>query len=96
MKKMKTFKLVSVLGLLLITACGEPSYVKNVEFNTITACLAGIKIYSGQTLQIITDRPDMVSGFLADGRGFGCQLERSGTKGTYVKGWWEAKPSSQD
>lgn len=63
----------------------------NAEFRTMAACLSGIKKSSGQQLKVVTDKPDEVSGFLSNGKGFGCQKKESGTKGTYVEGWYMVK-----
>jgi len=70
------------------TYLADPSAM-NAEFYTISECLEGIKKSSGsKTLKMITDKPNNVSGFLENGDGFGCKLTSSGTKGTYVKGWY--------
>jgi hypothetical protein len=60
----------------------------NAEFRTMSDCLKGIKKNSGHDLKIVTDTPNNVSGFLSNGQGFGCEEVSTGTKGTYVKGWY--------
>lgn len=63
----------------------------NAEFPTMSACLEGIKKNSKQSLQVVTDKPTEVSGFLSNGQGFACQKKESGTKGTYYHGWFMVK-----
>ncbi|MDX9840568.1 MAG: hypothetical protein RBS95_03875 [Desulfobulbus sp.] len=58
------------------------------EFPSLQSCLFAIEKSSGQKLKIITDKPDEVSGFLANGKGFACQKKVTGTKGTYFEGWY--------
>ena len=54
----------------------------------MAACLSGIEKSSGQKLQVVTDKPNDVSGFLSNGKGFGCRKRETGTKGTYFEGWY--------
>jgi hypothetical protein len=64
--------------------------VRSAEFQTMRSCLEGIKKSSGQTLDVVTDEPTEVSGFLSNRKGFACQLKSTGTKGTYYHGWYIA------
>ena len=61
------------------------------EYRTLQECISGIQSSSGNTLKIITDTPDEVSGFLANGQGFACEKKVSGTKGVYFEGWYLIK-----
>ena len=60
----------------------------SAEFYTMSECLEGIKRSSGFDLEVITDRPNEVSGFLSNGEGFGCKKKSTGTKGIYYEGWF--------
>jgi hypothetical protein len=64
--------------------------VRSAEFQTMRSCLEGIKNSSGQTLDVIADKPTKVSGFLSNGEGFACELKSTGTRGTYYHGWYFA------
>ena len=91
---MSIAKFLSSAGLVsvLLAGCGgSPSEVMNAEFRSLSACLEGIKSNSGQSLNVITDKPDKVSGKLANGETFACTREESGTKGTYFAGWYTMK-----
>ncbi|MDL2105228.1 hypothetical protein QQJ69_19020 [Proteus mirabilis] len=60
----------------------------NAEFRTLPECLAAIQKNSGESLKIVTDKPNVVSGFLSNGQPFGCERKESGTKGIYFHGWY--------
>jgi len=75
----------------VIVGCGSPRETMSAESRTLSDCLSSIKKSSGLTLQIVTDEPDMVSGILSNGEGFGCEKKSSGTKGTYYRTWYMVK-----
>ena len=83
-----------LLSVLVITGCGDgkppPSY-RGGETRTLAECLESIKTDSGRSsLDIITDKPDEVSGFFAGSKKpFGCSRKESGTKGVYFEGFYE-------
>jgi hypothetical protein len=83
----------TVLVTFMTTMVGEGNAADamNAEFRTMSECLEGIKKNSKQSLQIVTDKPTEVSGFLSNGQGFACQKKESGTKGTYYHGWFMVK-----
>ena len=75
--------------LVLITDGNENAGdMMKAEFRTMAECLSAIKSNSGQNLEVITDKPQEVSGFLSNGKGFGCSRKESGTKGVYFEGWF--------
>lgn len=88
-------KKISYIFLILFLAaswgCGESKQSMNTEFSSLSTCLSGIKKNTGLSLKIITDKPNEISGFLSNGEGFGCNKVSSGTKGTYVNGWYIVK-----
>ncbi|MBV5329975.1 MAG: hypothetical protein JZU65_20510 [Chlorobium sp.] len=87
----KLCKFLALTGTLAVFIAGN-SYageMMQAEFQTMDDCLAKIKKSSGQALEIVTDKPNNVSGFLANRKGFGCKKKESGTKGTYFEGWYE-------
>jgi hypothetical protein len=56
------------------------------------SCLGTIRAKTRSELDIITDEPGNISGFTSVGRkGFGCKTRSTGTKGTYVEGWYEIR-----
>jgi len=58
------------------------------EFATMASCLSGIKKHSKQSLKIMTDKPDNVSGFLANGKNFRCHKVVTGSGNAYYRGWY--------
>lgn len=90
---MKFIKIAVILSSITVAGCGDGSnsQVMSAEFNTMQSCIAGIEKNSGMSLDIITDKPDEVSGFLSNKEGFGCQRKESGTKGIYYEGWYMIK-----
>lgn len=87
MKSSVMFTLIFILSF-FITTSSYANEVMSAQFRTMAACLSGIKASSGQQLKIVTDKPNEVSGFLFNGKGFGCQKKESGTKGIYFEGWY--------
>ena len=83
---------IAILMLLSILAvsCGEPPELRSAEFLTMRGCLEGIRRDTKQNLKVITDKPDIVSGRLTNGKNFGCRKKMTGTKGTYYLGWYES------
>lgn len=80
------------IGLLFLTGCGDskPRNIQGADFPTMKTCLLSIEKNSGKTLNIITDKPDNVSGNLSNGNFFMCLKKTSGTKGTYYEGSYNA------
>lgn len=71
----------------------EPSTeLMGAEFDSISECLSSIQRKTGEVLDPITDKPNHVSGFLGKtGLQFNCEVMKTGTKGTYVDGWYQVK-----
>lgn len=91
---MKRWIIPTLVSAALIAAMvpqGSAADAMNAESPTMSACLEGIKKNSKQSLQIVTDKPIEVSGFLSNGQGFACQKKESGTKGSYYHGWYMVK-----
>lgn len=92
MKNQTVMRAIVISGCVLFASgAGNAADAMNAEFSTMAKCLEGIKKSSGQELKIVTDKPSEVSGFLANGQGFGCQRTESGSKGTYYRGWYMVK-----
>jgi len=87
---MKSFALLTsaLVASFFIAANCFADEVMSAQFRTMAACLSGIKTSSGQKLKVVMDKPQEVSGFLSNGKGFACQKKESGTKGTYFEGWY--------
>jgi hypothetical protein len=81
---------VLVVGTMLLVACGN-SEVMQGEFSSMPQCLERLKISSGQELEVVTDKPDNVSGFLMNREHFGCIRKESGSRGVYYQGWYGVK-----
>lgn len=62
----------------------------NAKFSSMSKCLKSIEKSSKTSLNIVTDKPEEVSGFLGDSRklGFACEIKETGTEGTFVNGWY--------
>jgi hypothetical protein len=90
---MKIILIVSVVVVLLLAVFKDQDGPKPVwregEFPTMQMCLERLKSDSGSTLNVVTDTPFKVSGFLATGKHFSCQRIQSSAKGTSFKGSYE-------
>ncbi|HBQ2114966.1 TPA: hypothetical protein L7M98_002765 [Klebsiella pneumoniae] len=84
---MKLLKMAAILPVIAVTGCFSDSVMK-AEARTIPECLSLIENSSGQSLRIIRDTPDIVSGKLSNGKTFACERKVSGTKGTYYEAWY--------
>lgn len=60
------------------------------KFSSMNKCLDSIEKASKGALEIVTDKPREVSGFLSTNKklGFACEITETGTEGTYVRGWY--------
>lgn len=86
MRKILGLCLVVGLGL---SGCSKSPKSMNAKFSSMDSCLSSIERDSGMSLEVITDKPNDVSGFLRGTKlGFGCQAESTGTSGLVVKGWY--------
>lgn len=87
---------IAITLALALFGCGEASQVMQAEFSTMEECLAFVRSSTGLALDPMTDRPDKVTGFLGSTkRNFACTQETSGTKGTYVEGWYDVDKDAQ-
>lgn len=96
----RVFTVVAVgIGILILIYIGisslagssssSPSFVYNAKFSSMLGCLRGIESDSGLSLNIISDDPENVSGYLGSTkRDFGCQRKVTGSQGVYYKGWY--------
>ena len=76
-----------VLVLLLTFSLHAETY--GGEFFTIQQCVQTIKMQTHSSkMKITTDKPDQVSGFTSTGLFFDCSVKRTGTKGTFVYGYY--------
>lgn len=84
--------------LFIATSCedGPRTQVRAAEFITIQGCLAGIEKDAGTHIdKIARDKPAIVTGFLANGEQFACEIKTTGTKGTYYYGWYTLPVNTQ-
>ena len=60
------------------------------KFSSMSKCLQSIEKSSKTSLNIITDKPEEVSGLLGGNSklGFACEIKETGTEGTFVEGWY--------
>lgn len=85
-------KILGFVGVVaLSTTSAQADQAMNATFSSMKSCLAGIQRSSGQKLKIVTNKPSEVSGFLENGKGFGCQKKESGTEGVHYAGWYLVK-----
>lgn len=84
----KIIKRTLPLIVLALVACGKEQQTMTGKYSSMQSCIEGTKRHTGGNLNIITDKPDQVSGFLANGKGFGCNVRETGSQGTYVEGWF--------
>ena len=67
----------------------KSSELVGADFYSMTECLNSIRKKSGsKTIKPMTDTPNNVSGYLSNGKQFGCKKKTTGTKGTYYNGWY--------
>jgi len=62
----------------------------NAKFSSMSKCLKSIEKSSKTSLNIVTDKPEEVSGLLGDSHklGFACEIKETGTEGIFVNGWY--------
>lgn len=62
----------------------------SAKFSSMSKCLKSIEKESKASLNIVTDKPEEVSGFLGDSRklGFSCEIRATGTEGIVINGWY--------
>lgn len=96
---MKGLLLVCFIGLSL-SACGgykepkEPTVTREAKFKSIPQCLAYVQMDIVPKLKIVDDTPLKTwGGFEGTDGSFSCELIRSGSQGTYVKGWYQVYKS---
>ena len=77
---------------------GIPSAILNynsntrvADYNNLENCLEAIKENTASNLEIITNQPSEITGFLSNGEHFGCVEKVTDEKGTYVHGWYTVK-----
>lgn len=77
-------------------ACGKapelPEIMKGT-FSSMRECLSTLERSAGK-LNIVTNRPDEVSGLLERGGGFGCKRVETGTSGVVYEGWHDLPRAS--
>lgn len=79
-----------------LTACNSSNdSVMEAKFYSMQTCLASIEKNSKQSLKIVTDKPEEVSGILSNGKGFACQLKETGSSGTFIRGWYFISDTAQ-
>ncbi|MBT8085090.1 MAG: hypothetical protein KJN72_07695 [Woeseia sp.] len=88
MKFLKDLAVIIIVSVCFGAAIAHADNMMKAEFRTMAECLSAIKSNSGQNLEVITDKTHEVSGFLSNGKGFGCSRKESGTKGVYFEGWF--------
>ena len=87
---------VAITLALTLLGCGEASQVMQAEFSSMEECRAIVRSSTGLALDPMTDRPDKVIGFLGSTKwNFALTQETSGTKGTYVEGWYDVDKDAQ-
>ncbi len=87
-------RMVALIGLCaVLSACGGGSNIsaREAKFYSMQTCLEKLQKETKSTLKIVTDKPTEVSGFLANGQPFGCEVKETGTQGTYIRGWFWVK-----
>lgn len=83
-----TSTMVAMLMTSSLIACSGGGDIMEAEFSSMTSCLDAMKRKSGGSLNIISDEIDKVSGKLKSGEHFSCERVTSGSRGTYIKGWY--------
>lgn len=97
---MKRLLLVCFIGLGL-SACGsgykepkEPTVTREAKFESIPQCLAYVQMDIVPKLRIVDDTPLKTwGGFEGTDGSFSCEFVRTGSQGTYVKGWYQVYKS---
>lgn len=82
--------LIAILSLLIVACSSEKKKMVHFNFKSMFECLAYVQLETGQSLRPVTDKPTKVTGFLGEtSLQFYCGVEQTGTKGTFVRGWYE-------
>lgn len=79
---------LTIVALLALTMCSDTSYTMKTNFSSLNSCMNSMDSVSTGPLNIVTDKPGKVSGFLSNGELFNCEKIVSGTKGTYFEGYY--------
>jgi len=87
----------AILGILLIMIVAifllpeSDDVMVGAEFNSMPSCLASIQRSSGQKFdKLMKDTPDIVTGYLINGKQFICEKKQTGSKGIYYSGtYWK-------
>lgn len=83
-------KVIVIMAIAIsLGGCGDPTMNMVAEYRTMSECVDWVQSAAGMQLNIITDKPDEVSGKFGD-KYFGCNAKQSGTKGNYVEGYYTA------
>ena len=82
---------VAILAMLLSCfSYADESSPGQERYATSDECLSAIEKHSKQEIsKILWDNPKRVSGFLANGKAFGCILRQSDSHGIYWVGWFD-------
>lgn len=81
---------VAILALQGCSNNQQPT-IMGFESRSMQECLENIKKQTNSSLDIIRDKPEIVTGRLDNGEIFGCEKKSTGSKGVYVEGWWNVK-----
>lgn len=93
-------KVLLCVGVLLLFGCdggssgtssiGREPVIASGKFPSMKACLNAITKATDMQLDILTDKPSKVSGYLlGTQRNFVCEVRETGSEGTYVDGWYD-------
>lgn len=72
---------------------GDKDVTMGGEFPSIKSCVETIEEAVGP-LKISVDKPDKVMATTREGKLFSCEKKETGTRGTYIEGWYLTKESN--
>lgn len=84
---------ILILPLSVVVHGEDKDVTMGGEFPSIQSCVATIEQAVGP-LKISVDKPDKVMGTTREGKLFSCEKKETGTRGTYIQGWYLTKESS--
>ncbi len=89
---------IFIVVAIVLVACDTGVKYRGGEFRDMRTCLRTIESDSGYKIgEVITDKPNFVSGYLENDMHFTCKKKESGTRGVFFEGVYQvSEESSQE
>ena len=94
MKKVTFIKPITLIYMILFSLQSHAGMIGR-EFHSMSSCIKSIKNQTNSnSMELLTDSSQRIAGITSSGHQFNCSLKSSGTKGTYVEGYYVTKNGS--